>query len=316
MDCESAKVNNSEKSLNSAGTSELDLLDFLIVGFPKAGTTSLASWLDSSNGCFLTKPKETFCLCPEFSYIKDAMGVRSVSEAIGPSRKNSEKLIVEATSLNVYSSHLLEQVGARSIKVMILTRDYAKVVKSWHGQVILAGLIPNVSLKKIWDSSVSRTDIKDVDFRLDYATLFEQGKWVRKWIDALGHDRVLLLDIEELGDTATLNDRVSRFIGQEIGCTKTVPNRNSRFNGNVRVASMFRRDTVRRISNYLDRLGVPMSYIKELVRKILGTLNSDKGLVDSDDQELMGEIAEYFESDAILLRKYIDINRNTHAGLR
>jgi len=302
----------SQTDLNS----DLNFTDLLLIGFPKAGTTSLASWLELSGHCAVTKPKETFCLCPEFAFIRDQVGVDSLAEAFGgESGELSDIIRIEATSLNVYSTDLLSHLRNTSIKVIAVTRDHAEAVGSWHQQILLAGIAQDSTLKSIWDESVAQPqDTETRDFRLNYTKMFSQAEWLEKWTAELTQARVLILRQSEFSDSARLALKVGSFLDIEINKMLDVPSSNTRYTGNLRVASLFRTKKIRKLLNILERQGLPIQGIKSVTRRVLSAMSSTnktggKSLLDS---KLKEEITTYFEKDKERLDELIAKNSSHH----
>lgn len=165
----------------------------LIIGFPKCGTTSLAEWLASVDGVSVSSPKETFRLCPEFSRGDSPLGA-----AWFPS--DESRVRIEATTLNVYSDELLSALVSHGIKVVAVYRRPWEAAASWKNQVALADPdLPGLHL------------LNDPSFMLSY------GTHLKRWRDALGDERLLIIELSELEENPSdLSACLSRFLGVRV----------------------------------------------------------------------------------------------------
>lgn len=189
-----------------AGLLDRHSIDALLLGFPKAGTTHLAQWLDESPGCAVSDPKETFLLCPEFG--RRVSRTEPFSGADGSVR-------VEATTLNVYSPAVraaMAQDPAR--KAILLVREPWECVVSWHNQARLAGVVGDVSLGEVWNASTGASPVGE-GFVTDYRQMFDFGAHIAAWRTAIGDERLLVVSNAELGDEA--RPLIEQFLGIDLG---------------------------------------------------------------------------------------------------
>ncbi|WP_161604732.1 sulfotransferase domain-containing protein [Roseiconus nitratireducens] len=198
-------------SLDSIG------INLILGGFPKCATTSLASWINDSSHVTVSNPKETYCLCPEIQPERDG-SPWSLRECFPLHRS---KWMVEASTLNVYSRSLRDAVAADDeTKVILSVRDPAEAVISWHNQMIQAGIATSIDFETCWEESLrldqrwdSRAD-DPITFRRNYLRMFSFGYWVQHWIDAIGHQRVLILRTEQMrSDPSGVRAQLDRFLG-------------------------------------------------------------------------------------------------------
>ena len=199
----------------------------LVAGFPKCGTTSFAEWLDTSDQVDVSKPKETFQLCPEFADNRQ----RSAHLPLHATFRNMslDLLRVEATTLNVYSDALRRAVATLPhIKVIVLTRDPGELVISWHNQMCQAGLQLSDDFELAWQGAMlSEQGGPAIDFLQRYHHLFRMGYWIDLWIDSLGSDRVLVVDQSELNSAPSLQAKLNRFLDRELQLPAELPKRNA-----------------------------------------------------------------------------------------
>lgn len=158
----------------------------LLAGFPKCGTTSLAAWLDRCEALELSQPKESFLLCPEFG--RPPADERRLFV--------SGRRRVEASTLNVYSAALRQAAAGLGLRCILITRDPVAQLVSWHGQMQRAGLCGGRTLSDLLEQETSPP--RSPDYLRYYRGIGSQGYHAAHWLDALGHDRLLLLRLEEM----------------------------------------------------------------------------------------------------------------------
>ncbi|MCA9171486.1 MAG: sulfotransferase domain-containing protein, partial [Planctomycetales bacterium] len=201
-------------------------VNLIVLGFPKCGTTAFAEWLDGSALVAVSRPKETFRLCPEFSLNQ------SRTERVGLStsfRSSDAPWRVEATTLNVYSAALRQALRATPTKVVILLRDPVESVLSWHNQMCQAGIAVSESFDEAWQHGLQLSEelAEGNEFLRAYEVVCSYGRWVSRWLEAIGHDRTLLAyDHEVRSSHQLLGRRLEHFLATSLGLPAEVPVRN------------------------------------------------------------------------------------------
>lgn len=99
--------------------------DFVIVGFPKCGTTALAKALDGVDGITVHRRKGRW----EAPFFRKDAGVDEWRELVDPDRVNGHKF-----TAYVYRTEALERLHAHAPEALIIVcvRDAAKALASWH----------------------------------------------------------------------------------------------------------------------------------------------------------------------------------------
>ena len=200
-------------------------VNYLVLGFPKCGTTAFADWLDLSDRIEVSNPKETFQLCPEFSENSN----RAASLTLETMFDTSAPIRVEATTLNVYSEQLRQAAkDITDVKVIILTREPLQSVVSWHNQMLQANLAFSDDFTSAWQHGLGLNDQMGTGFLRQYHQICSFGSWIEKWVDAVGHQRLLLVENSELRskETGELRSLLSRFFDTQVELPNLVPERN------------------------------------------------------------------------------------------
>lgn len=182
-------------------------VNLLLVGFPKCGTTSIANWLGQSDAIEVSNPKETFILTPEFGhepYLPNGMPFQAVE------RTTTHRL--EASTLSIYSDRVLSDIQNReSVRVIIAGRDSARAIEAWHSQMVNAGR----AAMSDFDTNIARVSeqFDSADALACYRSVGAFGTITSRWIEALGNDRVFVLQQADLNHNSTASALLTRTLG-------------------------------------------------------------------------------------------------------
>lgn len=110
--------------------------DFFLIGAPKCGTTSLASWLAEHSQVFMCTPKEPFFFCTDIAAQRAARSwneyVRLFDRAVGM------RAVGEASTSYLRSREAVPAILRRlpSARFVICLRNPVDMVASVHGQML------------------------------------------------------------------------------------------------------------------------------------------------------------------------------------
>lgn len=202
-------------------------VNIFLLGFPKCGTTALAEWLNQSDYLVVSSPKETYAFCPEFNDLQPSFNCDWKSGG-------AANLKVEACTWNVYSSSLMEALSSfPDIKVIIALRDVREVFPSWKMQVEKAGF-PSIDMsdpQAFWDVHKEFSGFASADQLLgNYRTTLCFGYWVSRWFEAIGSDRVFLVNNDEMRSSDTIGElanELDHFLDRPLGLPGAVAEKNT-----------------------------------------------------------------------------------------
>jgi hypothetical protein len=203
-------------------------IELLLLGFPKCGTTAFADWLANCPQVDVSSPKETFLLCPEFAGNLERSAFRDADMAACFAERG-DRMRMEASTLNVYSAALLAAVSEnKHVKCIVLTRDPVQSTLSWHNQVVNAGFQVSDDFTESWERGLEGDESAvGQDFLRQYKRVASYGFWCSRWIEAVGHDRCLMLRAKDLRESPDLvKQRVEKFLGTELNVDEKPPERN------------------------------------------------------------------------------------------
>ncbi len=285
----------------------------LLLGFPKCGTTSLAHWLGTSPSIEVSNPKETFLLCREHR-IRGAIAPEGeLHRCFTESDQASFRL--EASTRNVFSDILLELLSKNSrIKVILIFREPAAAVRSWHNQLVQGGEAFDESFEACWrhsidrDSDARRAPAHSLELMRDYTQVFKFGFWIDRWIQALGHERVMTVKMSEMkSDDIDLRSRFDAFFQTELNLLDSPPVLNSyakiRFEIGYRA---FKNSKLNSGLRELERKFKVISHVRRTVKEKFFRKSIAKPHVES----LVTEMAEYFTDDLELAERIHAENRS------
>ena len=272
-------------------------LDFIVVGGAKCGTTSLYNILLQSNYIALPEKKD-FHFFDTNDY--NSLGFDYYWSLF----KSQEALLLGEVSANyVYSELALQRLKShnKEMKVIYIIRHPAERTVSEYLHQKRNGKIDG----QLIDYINSRDITKNSNDMLD--KLFRRSNYqywlglINKYFDT---DSVMVLDIHELNNIESLNNKLSSFLGVEDLCLqKPVASNQSAVTKFRRINNLLKGD------NWLKRMlkTVIRSHgLRGRLRVMLRRLNSNE--VSSDEVSEMKKLLEAHMSDDI--RAYRDILNN------
>jgi hypothetical protein len=204
------------------------LPDFFIVGHPKCGTTALYEMLRRHPAIFMPDFKEPWYfaedLRPRFQRRHAGLGVDDLAEYMALFAPAGGRLAGEASSCYLFSHRAAERIAqarpdARAIAIF---REPAEFLRSLHEQMLHDHIESERDLGRALALEPERRAGRAVPRRshlpqmLMYSDYISYAEQLRRFREALGADRVLVLIHEEFrADNAGTLRRVQRFLGVE-----------------------------------------------------------------------------------------------------
>jgi len=130
--------------------------DFIIVGAPKCGTTSLFSYLADHDGIAASRVKEPFFWCPDVAQ-RDRVGepaaYRALWDGAAPGALTGEASADYAMSEVAVPSI----VAARpDVKLIMIVRDPADMAASYHSEMVQSFQEPEKDFERAWRLQAAR----------------------------------------------------------------------------------------------------------------------------------------------------------------
>jgi len=288
-------------------------INLVLGGFPKCATTSLASWINESPLATVSNPKETYQLCPEFRPNRKDLD-DSLADCF-PARRTPWR--VEASTLNVYSTSLRAALAARGdIKLILSIRDPRDAVVSWHNQTVQADAAVSDDLAPSWEAALeidrtwNGTASDPIALRRNYARAFSFGYWIGRWVEAIGHERLLILSMEQLNSQpTTVRETLDRFLG-----SLSLPDAPPKLNryASIRCESFYkqlRQSYFNRAFRQIERRFPAAGNLRRTVKERIFRKPKKK----QTDDEIGEQLAAYFKEDQVVLRRILADN-SAHWG--
>lgn len=179
--------------------------DFFIVGAPRCGTTSLASYLGAHPQVFMCHPKEPYHFCadlPRQYWIAYADRERYIKlfDMAG------DRLAGEATTHYLYSETAAEEILGLNpdAKIIIMLRDPVEMVISAHTHGVLWGYENIADLELALNAEDDRSQGRRISrlclypTSLRYTFMASYNEHVRRYLDIFGRERVRVVLFDDL----------------------------------------------------------------------------------------------------------------------
>jgi hypothetical protein len=192
--------------------------DFIIIGMPKCGTTSLHASLCARDDIIGATSKEIAFF--NMRYERGIDWYRSAfPHVIG---SNGVRLLTgEASPVYVYSESVLERISrdTQNTKLIVMVRDpVMRTISGYYHQKKMSGL--NMPIKDFVSSQLAMGDKSDFLRRSIYLN------YLKSWMDAFGESRVLLVDADSLFSGREELKKVVNFLSLRDSKASELPHAN------------------------------------------------------------------------------------------
>jgi hypothetical protein len=298
------------------------LPDFFIVGAPKCGTTSLASYLRANPGIFMSAVKEPNYFC------FDAPGLRDMydrPEAYGRlfARARPEQLCGEASTAYLFSKEAVPAIleANPAAKIIAMVRNPLDMVVSHHAQKRYTLEEDERDFERAWRLSPARARGEMVGPRcrapkyLDYQSIGRLGEQVGRLKAIVPENQLQIIVFDDLSA-----DRL-RVYRETCGFLGVAPDERGAF----AIENARRTHRWPDLARALKHLPGPIHRLKVQLRagfpapaKAIGRavhrLNQRSAERPSLDESLRGEMIAAFRDDVALLGRLL--NRDLHHWCR
>ena len=174
-----------------------------IIGAPKCGTTSLATWLGEHPNAFVSTPKEPYFFCRSSLQLEGINELREYEMLFHPAN-NHHIVVAEGSTGYIYDvealPNLLDYQPEASIVVML--RNPIEMAPSWHAECVREFREDILDFTKAWDAIMSRRQGKSFPRQcpdpllLDYENICALGTQLQCVYNLVQQHRVhtILLD--------------------------------------------------------------------------------------------------------------------------
>ena len=180
--------------------------NFFIIGAPKCGTSSLASWLSEHPEVYMSQVKEPHFYSTDLnnSSIKDYEQYKSLFFNV----KNIHKAIGEASTWYLYSKNAIDNIEKEylEVKYIVMSRDPVDMCHSlYHHNVRVLHEDQN-SFKKAWSLQKERDIGANIPFTcevpeyLQYYKACSLGSLLKRLYSKVESERILHITLENIKD--------------------------------------------------------------------------------------------------------------------
>lgn len=282
--------------------------NFFILGAPKCGTTSLASWLAQHPNVYVSPIKE-----PHF-FNRDGMVLTNTLdeyEALFAGVTAQQNAIGEASTHYLYSHQAVPGILAYNpaARFIVCVRNPIDMAPSLHSERVWQGVETERDFEKAWRLQPLRKQgrfipatIRADPERLQYGAYCCLGEQVNRLYSLVSPERVLVLILDDLAVQPQCEyEKVLRFLGVPVGVFTpefTVQNQRKT------VRWPFLSFTFR----YLSQLRRALGFRKPI--NLYGTLQSLTNTALPEkiplSREMKVELKAYFEQDIRLLGRVLN----------
>lgn len=178
--------------------------DFFIIGAPKCGTTSLASWLSSHPGIFMCSPKEPNHFSRDIATNRAAETSEQYLALFASAGHDS--VIGEASTTYLRSQIAVQDIlkVAPAAKFIIFLRNPVDMVFSVHAQLMKGGQENVANFEAAWNLQEARARGQSIPIGTLEPSIFQYGEMcklgmqVKRLLSSVDRDRLLFILREEL----------------------------------------------------------------------------------------------------------------------
>ncbi|MDH3663288.1 MAG: hypothetical protein OEU92_25255 [Alphaproteobacteria bacterium] len=281
--------------------------DFYILGAPKAGTSSLAQYLDEHPGIFISKPKEPRYFADDFADrpITDERAYLDLFEQAGDGA-----ILGEATTDYLVSEVAVDRILAvrPDARFVVMLRNPIQMVPAMHAQERKNGYETIADPAKAIEAIGRRKAGREIPAlcnepkRLFYDDRCRLGAQIKRLKDKVAADRLHVIFMEDFAaDTEGVYRETQAFIGIDSYQPRDFPIVNQRHH--IKHPAMIQLWRLGKTAK--DRLGLKTNF--GLLSKIQAFgLSSEANAPSDDHQAFQRMLRDAFEADIALLADLTD----------
>jgi hypothetical protein len=281
--------------------------NFFIIGAPKCGTTSLASWLGQHPNIFMSNPKE-----PRFfsSDYRAPGRPRSIEEyeKLFAGASSTHKAVGEATTIYLRSKTAVPDILNYSpeARFIVCLRNPISMAPSVHAQLLKQGIETESSFERAWELQLSRTQGKNIPVTcsdkkvLWYGKECKLGSQMKRLYEIVPREQVLVIFLEDMKvDPRKEYRRVLTFLEVDDDGRTHFPVQNARAVPRYpRLAQAISIAGLMKI-----RLGLQKNWG---IGSIIYRLNNRAPRKNRASREMQAALRDYFKEDIELLAKLMN----------
>lgn len=194
--------------------------DFMIIGAPKCGTTSLAAWLSGHKDVFIATPKEPAHFSTDIQTvgaIRDPVAYSALFASAGDDQRTGE---ASTTYLRSHVAVRLVLDNRPDTRLIVCLRNPVEMMPSVHSQLLRGGREHLADLQDAWEAQDERRYGRKLPAfcpepaDLDYAAACELGAQVDRLLEIAPRDQVHFIFNDDMrADPGAVYRETLAFIG-------------------------------------------------------------------------------------------------------
>jgi hypothetical protein len=177
-----------------------------IIGAPKAGTTSIASWLAEHPSVFFSTPKEPFYWASDFPGLARHYGfetMRAYASLFDCAAARAADLLAEGSTVYLYSRTAVPRIltAVPNARFVVCLRNPADLLASYHRTQVVTLNELETDFAKAWTlRAAGSTELADpIDPKLlDYPLVGRLGAAVQRLLDVVPRSQIHFIVFDDL----------------------------------------------------------------------------------------------------------------------
>jgi len=275
--------------------------NFFIIGAPKCGTTSLATWLGDHPNVLMSNPKEPQYFNTDYSVPGRPASLEEYEVFEGTS--SIHKAVGEATTGYLMSKEAVTNIlnYNPSARFIVCLRSPIDMAQSRHAQLLKEGVESESSFETAWSLQKARQRGEKIpatchDVRhLFYGETCKLGKQMERLFQIVPRDKVLVIVLEDIKNYPGKEyRRALTFLGVNDDGRKHFSVENARVVPRYPLIAQ----ALRMVGLFKTRLGWRINFgIATLIYRLNNRAPVKKGI----SKEMQANLREYFKEDIELL---------------
>jgi hypothetical protein len=290
------------------------LPNFLIIGAPKCGTTSLQYYLEQHHDVFFA-PKELHFFGEDLKIKNHFNDIEKYKSYFSNA---AQKAKGEASVWYLYSQSAPQEIKTlvSDAKIIICLRNPVDMIYSLHGETIYNGYETESDFEKALTLEYGRKSGLNIPSSATFVQCLlykENGLYsthIQRWQEAFGKDNVLIILLDDLHKNALdSTNKALEFLG-----LNELPELNNEVQNEAKdFASLGLHQKFKSAKNWeknLIRLLIPSKKIRERFLNKIYQANIKKTVKKTMSTELRNKLTQFFVEDIKATEKLIDRNLN------
>ena len=290
--------------------------NFIILGPPKSGTSSLFYWLSSHPGICPSWKKEPFFLMDRDNPLRGRPNIHDdgpgAYSTVFPQDALDFKVRMEATTHYLFQSTALEYIGKNEgIRVAVVLRDpAARFYSSFNYTKHNLGLIPKNLMFGDFLQLISNGIPLFPKYCLSSSSAFvlerdklygQYANYLRPWIERLGRDRIEIIFFEDLRAGP---ERVLNAIINSLGLPAF--DFSNEFQKTYNLTQQVRSQSIHRFVRKMNRkLRMPLP-LKSRAARLYYAMQSQHGYDKNNDDQALQDLRREYEPEILALESLLD----------